>query len=451
MRDAQEGRWRVLACCARLGVALDDLHPHDVPGHASVIAPRIAGDAERARIVLAVGPSGSGKSCLLRAVRAELATHRARVHAVRASTRDVLPGALHACPKTTLSCLAAAGLADATLLATPASRLSDGQRARLALARAMVALQRSRAAQRVLVIDELGSNLDTPTARSLARALNAWARRERVGVVAATVRDDLVAYLAPDIVVRTHLGASPVIESHGGERAEALAHLRIEPGSREDWQSLARFHYRPGDPATIVGVLRAVDIEREELAGVLVVSMPTLNALHRDLAWPDRYTRGCKRERARRINHELRCISRVVVDPRYRAAGVATSLVCAYLRNTLTAATEAIAAMGASCPFFERAGMTAYHTPPRPRDARLLDALVHAGVPEHLVADVGGLSHLLGRHPWLKREAVAWARKSRSTRGGITRHGDAACVQSLAQCIARHVSLAPVTYAHVVN
>ncbi len=193
--------------------------------------------------------------------------------------------------------------------------------------------------------------------------------------------------------------------------------IEIEPARLDDYRALARFHYRGGEPATrnmAGGMLRArID---STLAGVLVVSMPTLNGAWRDLAWPGRYTAGSKRELARRINAELRCISRVVVDPRFRARGVATALVRHYLAQPITRCTEAVAAMGAACPFFERAGMVAYRPPPSPKDQRFADALAHLGIDPTDLIVAARAEALCERHPLLVRELRVWAGSGKTDR-----------------------------------
>lgn len=107
-----------------------------------------------------------------------------------------------------LTLLSRLGLADAQRLVTPGGRLSEGERARLALA---VAIDRSApvgvlsrvssgAPVPTILADEFASTLDTPTAESLAvaarRVLPPGAR-----LVCATARDEIVAALRPDLLV----------------------------------------------------------------------------------------------------------------------------------------------------------------------------------------------------------------------------------------------------------
>ncbi len=83
-------------------------------------------------------------------------------------------------------------------------------------------------------------------------------------------------------------------------------------------------------------VLRA--LVEQQLAGVLVVSMPTLNGRWRHAAWPDvDWAAGGRTAAARRLNLRVRTISRVIVEPRCRGMGVATKLVRSYLAGPLTA------------------------------------------------------------------------------------------------------------------
>ena len=115
-----------------------------------------------------LGPSGSGKSVLLSEVA------------------SALPGAIRLrtiSPKTTkhpaewvgtkrvsdaLKLLSMCGLADAAALLTPAGRLSEGEKFRLCLARAIGESSRRGT---VLLIDEFASTLDAVTAAILARRL----------------------------------------------------------------------------------------------------------------------------------------------------------------------------------------------------------------------------------------------------------------------------------------
>lgn len=161
--------------------------------------------------------------------------------------------------------------------------------------------------------------------------------------------------------------------------------VRIEPGGVSDYRLLARWHYRAGAPAVPVLVVRASVCG--EPAGVLVVTRPVLNGRWREAAWPGWLAGMGKRERAAEMNARLRTVARLVVAPAFRGCGVGSGLVRAYLADPLTERTEALSAMGALCPVFERAGMRRVARPPGRAEARALSALRGAGVPPWRLAD----------------------------------------------------------------
>ncbi len=102
------------------------------------------------------------------------------------------------------------------------------------------------------------------------------------------------------------------------------------------------------------------------LAAVAVVSYPTLNAKARDVASGGRYRTRPPGPGVRRLNAEVRTISRVIVHPLYRGLGLATRLVAGVLERTDAAWVEAFARMGAYVPFFARAGMRELRLAGRP-------------------------------------------------------------------------------------
>ena len=191
--------------------------------------------------------------------------------------------------------------------------------------------------------------------------------------------------------------------------------VQIGPGSLRDYHALARFHYLAGKPATHVHVISARERRGAEIFGVLVVSMPVLNGRWRQLAWPGRYQSTDRAADARRINRELRTISRVIVDPRWRGLGLAKDLVETYLADPLTPATEAIAAMGAISPFFKAAGMREYRLPVSVANARLRDALHARRVRPSELCDPAR-AHRLLQDALIVKELTLWANASRSTR-----------------------------------
>jgi GNAT superfamily N-acetyltransferase len=135
----------------------------------------------------------------------------------------------------------------------------------------------------------------------------------------------------------------------------------IERGSIADYHALARFHYRPGKPATVAGVWRVRYLhgersKRSELAAVGVLSWPVPCVRERNLAFGLLGLRYG--QKIRFANAHLRTISRVIVHPVFRSTGLATRLVRRMIADCPTPHVEALATMGWVHPFFDRAGMT---------------------------------------------------------------------------------------------
>lgn len=218
-------------------------------------------------------------------------------------------------------------------------------------------------------------------------------------------------------------------------------------GTSADYLQLAQHHYKAGRPGTVTSVLVMHDTEATDIVarfrcrreptppresqpiGVLVRSYARLSCQLRDLATAGRYTRLEPRARARMLNHEVRVISRVVIDPRYRGLGLAVQLVKRALAQPETTYTEALAAMGRVNPFFEKAGMTRYAAPPLPEHARFQSALQELQLEPFLLASPTSLAEKLAavssaNRAWFEFELRRWAaqafRQSRQVKNTIS-------------------------------
>lgn len=403
-----------------------------------------SGPPERGLIVLVTGPSGSGKSLVLHKLAMLLGRRAIWATDVGRARHGAVVDLFDRPLGDTLRLLARAGLADARLFGRRVRELSEGERFRLSLACAMDRAERVEnggggrdarpTARPTLLVDEFCTALDRPAAWGVAAMLRRWVGESGgVRVVCATSHEDLGSALRPDVVVRMELGREGRIEERKAKSEErkweeesGARGIVIRQGTRRDYAELSRFHYRAGAPATWARVVVAEERHpgsaasrhqgERPIAGVLVVSMPALNGPWRGVAWPGLCESGDKREDARRLNAQVRTISRVVVEPRWRGLGVATRLVRAYLDDPLTQRTEAIAAMGACCPLFAAAGMREVAAPRSRRDARLLRALAGEGVEPWQLADAACLRRLESSGA-LASELRIWADAARGTRG----------------------------------
>jgi ABC-type lipoprotein export system ATPase subunit/GNAT superfamily N-acetyltransferase len=413
-------------------------------------------------IVLITGPSGGGKSTILRLIE-----HRCRDFSRRVINLDQLPPAVDAplvdiiaANSTSADALAEAtrtlsiaGLGDAFVMLRRPSELSDGQRFRLKLARAMQLADASDDAA-IILADEFGATLDRPTAKIIAVNLQRWisrhAKRSHT-FVCATTHDDLLESLKPDVLVWKGLGDEIEIAQrpdiaafrsasaeHGAQSASLPDDLRIERGTSDDYKQLSQFHYRSGTPGAVKDVFRMVRHgptvigrylyrkDERKLIGVLMRSLPPLSCRMRDVATNGRYSGLGARDAAVLLNREVRTISRVVIDPAWRGCGLAVRLVRHALEHPEpgTVYTEALAAMGRVSPFFERAGMTRYDRPPqrsRPEHARLIDAMDELGISPAALASPPAVQHHIdgldeSRRAWLESELRRWHRAAHRIR-----------------------------------
>lgn len=184
---------KLLRLAAMLGVGVRQRRM-TVEAASAAGAERIVRDVPPGSVVLLTGPSGSGKSVLLRTIERMLRTQGQRVVSVRslrAQPKRFMLDALGVGALRAAETLASAGLADAMLLGRRICELSDGERARFSIALAMVRAGRGD----WISVDELASVLDRHAARGLCMLLARWAQRSGVRIICATAHEDVVAWL----------------------------------------------------------------------------------------------------------------------------------------------------------------------------------------------------------------------------------------------------------------
>jgi len=169
--------------------------------------------------------------------------------------------------------------------------------------------------------------------------------------------------------------------------------MEIVPGTVDDYRRLGHYHYRDKCPGPVAAIyvlkINADPTRRSGIlpVGVIVYSMPIPEVELRNVAIGDFLSGLDKSTQLGLINKHIRCITRLIIDPRYRGLGLASWLVRETMPRMRVAIIEAMAVMGLVSPFLERAGMTAYVAKTPVRTVRLLEALSSVGVEGKTLVD----------------------------------------------------------------
>ncbi len=162
--------------------------------------------------------------------------------------------------------------------------------------------------------------------------------------------------------------------------------LQIVAGCLDDYRQLAHYHYcdnRPGPVAAIYALKSHPGSARPSGAqsvGVVVYSAPIPEVELRNVATDNFFAGFDRSTKLALINKHIRCITRLIIDPRYRGLGLASRLVRETMPEMNVPIIEAMAAMGPINPFLERAGMRACPAGIPVRSVRLIEALSTAGI-----------------------------------------------------------------------
>ena len=157
------------------------------------------------------GPSGAGKTVLLEALyKAAPDSDRLRLQDIQLESDKSVVDCIEGDFFSALKVLSKAGLSDVFCVLNQPARLSEGQKYRYRLARALVS------GKKFIFADEFCSNLDRITAAVIAHNIRKTAGETGKTFILASSHDDLLCDLLPDIVIIKHLtGITEVIYRNG--------------------------------------------------------------------------------------------------------------------------------------------------------------------------------------------------------------------------------------------
>lgn len=180
--------------------------------------------------------------------------------------------------------------------------------------------------------------------------------------------------------------------------------LEIVPGDMGDYEQLAAYHYRGERPVAVKAVFalrprRPLGSLGRRSAGVIVYTMPNPRVEMRTIATGGIFAGLDRQTELSLLNRSIRCIARVIVEPRLRGIGLASRLV----RETMPALgvpiIEALGVMPLVNPFLERAGMKAFEPRVPVEHVELIEAFSAVGIEDGDLVDPGRVQGRLDELP----------------------------------------------------
>lgn len=196
---------RILEVAEAFGIGLDDKE--------FVVFDNLPIDMQQGDVVYITGQSGAGKSLLLRELQAQSEGRGKTVVNLDAVILEDKP-LIDQIGKDTndaIRILSVAGINDAYLYVRKPAELSDGQRYRFRLAKAI------ETGAQVWVADEFLAVLDRTAAKVIAFSLQKVARKVGATLIVATTHTDMVEDLGPDLYIEKRFREKLLVRNKDGD------------------------------------------------------------------------------------------------------------------------------------------------------------------------------------------------------------------------------------------
>jgi len=213
---------RILEVAEAFGIGLDDKE--------FVVFDNLELEIKQGDVIYITGQSGSGKSVLLREIASNLSNRGKKVVNLDSIKFEDKP-LIDQIGKDTndaIRLLSVAGINDAYLFARTPDQLSDGQRYRFRLAKAI------EQQAEVWVADEFMAVLDRTAAKVISYSIQKTARRAGATLVVATTHRDMIQDLGPDLYIEKRYREKIVIEHIN----DAIEKLESHPLTRDELYQL---------------------------------------------------------------------------------------------------------------------------------------------------------------------------------------------------------------------
>jgi len=183
--------------------------------------------------------------------------------------------------------------------------------------------------------------------------------------------------------------------------------LRVVPGTIDDYKALSHYHYRNGrlGPFTNIFALKGEFVCQRRI-GVIVYTMPSPALELRNIATDNTFVGFDRSTQLALVNKSIRCIGRVIIEPRFRGLGLASRLVRETMPQVQMPIIEALAVMGLVNPFFEKAGMKAYTAKMPARCVQLTEAFSLVSIEKQELIDPQAVQRRLEQLRWPKADFI---------------------------------------------